>query len=47
VKRSGVADLPLDCGRLPRWLASRMVTLGTAMTESVIYHYGRLRSLPG
>ena len=41
VKRSGVADLPLHDGRVPPWLASRMVTLGTAITESVIYHYGR------
>ncbi len=41
VKRSGVADLPLHSGRVPAWLATRMVTLGTAITESVLYHYGR------
>jgi hypothetical protein len=41
VKRSGVADLPLHGGRVPAWLATRMVTLGTAITESVLYHYGR------
>jgi len=41
VKRSGVADLPLHGGRVPPWLATRMVTLGTAITESVLYHYGR------
>jgi hypothetical protein len=41
VKRSGVADLPLHYGRVPPWLASRMVTLGTAIAESVVYHYGR------
>jgi len=41
VKRSGVADLPLHYGRVPAWLACRMVTLGTAITESVIHHYGR------
>lgn len=40
MKRSGVADLPLHGGRVPLWLASRMVTLGTAITESVLYHYG-------
>ena len=28
VKRSGVADLPLHGGRVPAWLATRMVTLG-------------------
>lgn len=41
VKRSGVADLPLHGGRVPPWLAARMVTLGTAIAESVLYHYGR------
>ena len=41
VKRSGVADLPLHGGRVPAWLATRMVTLGTAITESVLHHYGR------
>ena len=41
MKRSGVADLPLHGGRVPPWLATRMVTLGTAIAESVLYHYGR------
>jgi len=41
VKRSGVADLPLHGGRVPDWLATRMVTLGTAIAESLVYHYGR------
>src|SRR6187455_1739238 len=41
MKRSGVADLPLHGGRVPPWLASRMATLGTAIAESVIHHYGR------
>jgi uncharacterized protein len=41
MKRSGVADLPLHGGRVPPWLATRMVTLGAAITESVLYHYGR------
>ena len=26
---------------MPPWLATRMVTLGTAIAESVLYHYGR------
>ena len=26
---------------MPPWLASRMTTLGTAIAESVIHHYGR------
>jgi len=41
VKRSGVADLPLHGGRVPEWLAARMTTLGTAIAESVLHHYGR------
>jgi uncharacterized protein len=40
VKRSGVADLPLHGGRVPQWLATRMTTLGTAISESVLQHYG-------
>ena len=40
MKRSGVADLPLHGGRVPQWLATRMTTLGTAISESVIHHYG-------
>jgi hypothetical protein len=41
VKRSGTADLPLHGGRVPPWLATRMATLGTAIAESVVHHYGR------
>jgi len=41
VKRSGVADLPLHGGRVPAWLADRMTTIGTAITEAVVHHYGR------
>ena len=41
MKRSGVADLPLHGGRVPTWLALRMQTLGTAISEAVVYHYGR------
>src|SRR5205807_8920376 len=40
MKRSGVADLPLHGGRVPPWLAERMTTLGPAIVESVLYHYG-------
>jgi hypothetical protein len=41
MKRSGVADLPLHGGRVPQWLATRMTTLGTAISESVVLHYGQ------
>src|SRR4026208_1550282 len=40
MKRSGVADLPLHGGRVPPWLADRMMKLGTAITETIIYDYG-------
>ena len=40
MKRSGTADLPLHGGRVPPWLAERMTTLGTAIVEAVLYHYG-------
>ena len=40
MKRSGVADLPLHGGRVPPWLAERMTLLGTAITETIISHYG-------
>lgn len=40
VKRSGFADLPLHGGRVPPWLADRMTLLGTAITESILLHYG-------
>jgi len=40
MKRSGHADLPLHGGRVPAWLAERMTRLGTAITESILYHYG-------
>ena len=40
MKRSGVADLPLHGGRVPVWLAQRMTTLGTAICEAIVHHYG-------
>jgi uncharacterized protein len=40
MKRSGYADLPLHGGRVPPWLAERMEKLGTAIVESIVYHYG-------
>ena len=40
MQRSGIADLPLHGGSVPRWLAERMTLLGTAIAENVIYHYG-------
>src|SRR6185437_10824310 len=40
-RRSGSADLPLHSGHVPPWLAQRMATLGRAITEAIIHHYGR------
>ena len=40
MKRSGYADLPLHGGHVPAWLSERMEKLGTAIAESIVYHYG-------
>ncbi len=40
MRRSGTADLPLHGGRVPAWLADRMTRLGTAISESILLHYG-------
>src|ERR1041384_5863605 len=40
MQRSGIADLPLHGGHVPSWLADRMTKLGTAIAESILYHYG-------
>jgi hypothetical protein len=45
MKRSGFADLPLHGGHVPAWLADRMTTLGTAIAESVLCHYGHAELL--
>jgi uncharacterized protein len=39
VERSGIADLPLHGGSVPRWLADRMTLLGTAIAENIVHHY--------
>lgn len=40
MKRSGTADLPLHGGRVPHWLAQRMTTLGTGITEAIVCDCG-------
>jgi uncharacterized protein len=40
MQRSGFADLPLHGGHVPHWLAHRMATLGTAVTEAIVHQYG-------
>jgi hypothetical protein len=33
--------LPLHGGRVPKWLADRMMRLGAVMTQAIVHHYGR------
>lgn len=40
IKNSGHADLPLHTGTVPRWLADRMMVLGTLITESLVENFG-------
>ncbi len=40
-RRSGSADLPLHGGRVPRWLAMRMIRLGAVITQAIVIEYGR------
>jgi hypothetical protein len=40
-QRAGSADLPLHGGRVPKWLADRMMRLGALICEAIIHHYGR------
>ncbi|RLF43091.1 MAG: DUF763 domain-containing protein [Thermoplasmata archaeon] len=41
MQRTGIANLPLHPGRAPRWLFTRMVKLGRAISEVLIIEYGR------
>ncbi len=39
-RNTGHADLPLHTGTVPRWLADRMMVLGTLITESLVENFG-------
>ncbi len=41
MKSTGHADLPLHHGIVPKWLADRMMLLGTSIVESIILNYGK------
>lgn len=41
IKRSGYADLPLHMGTVPKWLADRMMRLGTLIIEALVLKYGK------
>lgn len=40
MRNSGHADLPLHTGIVPKWLADRMMVLGTLITESLVENFG-------
>ncbi|RLI89633.1 MAG: DUF763 domain-containing protein [Candidatus Altiarchaeales archaeon] len=39
MKKSGIADLPLHYGKVPRWLFSRMVKLSRAIVDVILYEF--------
>ena len=39
--RTGTANLPLHSGRVPKWLSSRMASLGRVIAEAIVHEYGR------
>lgn len=39
-RNSGHADLPLHTGIVPRWLADRMMQMGTLIVESLVENFG-------
>ena len=40
IRSSGHADLPLHTGTVPKWLADRMMVMGTLIVESLVQNYG-------
>ncbi|MCR5437645.1 MAG: DUF763 domain-containing protein [Treponema sp.] len=40
IRQNGHADLPLHTGTVPKWLADRMMVLGTLISESIIENFG-------
>src|SRR5215831_11831106 len=40
-QRAGTANLPLNDGQVPKWLADRMTRLGAVISEAIVHHYGR------
>lgn len=41
IKSTGHADLPLHPGTVPKWLADRMMQMGTLIVESIIENFGK------
>lgn len=40
IRNSGHADLPLHTGTVPRWLADRMMVMGSLIVESLVENFG-------
>lgn len=40
IRSAGHADLPLHTGTVPKWLADRMMVMGTLIVESLVQNYG-------
>lgn len=40
IRNSGHADLPLHTGTVPKWLADRMMVMGSLIVESLVDNYG-------
>lgn len=40
IRNSGHADLPLHTGTVPKWLADRMMVMGSLIVESLVENYG-------
>jgi len=45
MKKSGVANLPLHYGHVPKWLSERMASLGLAITEAILQDFGKTEYL--
>jgi uncharacterized protein len=41
VRRAGSPDLPLNSGRVQKWLSDRISRLGAVITEAIVLEYGR------
>lgn len=41
IKHTGHADLPLHGGTVPKWLADRMMQMGSLIIESIITNFGK------
>ena len=41
IKSTGHADLPLHHGTVPKWLADRMMQMGSLIVESLVQNYGK------